>query len=246
VSARFVPHLLTPDQNHQHTASSVEFVEMIDDDSNVLKRTVTSDESWCFRYDPETKCQSATWLSPTILKARKVRMQKSRVRTMLTAFFDAKDIIHLGFVPEKLTVNGKSHKEVIRRLIARVHSITPKFQESRSWYLLHDNALVHSLAVVNEFMAKRGMPCYPIHPIPLNKNFLFPLKHLWGPLLIAEYESLKIYSELLGFLTENVVNYLNSENIPYIEMQVSFFSQLLLLGTFSSDKYLATYMQKSL
>jgi hypothetical protein len=37
VCARFV-HLLTPDQKHQHTASSVEFVEMIDDDRNVLER----------------------------------------------------------------------------------------------------------------------------------------------------------------------------------------------------------------
>jgi hypothetical protein len=35
VCARFVPHLLTPDQKHQHAASSVEFVEMVDDDRNV-------------------------------------------------------------------------------------------------------------------------------------------------------------------------------------------------------------------
>jgi hypothetical protein len=38
VCARFVPHLLTPDQKHQGTASSVEFVEMIDYNRNVLKK----------------------------------------------------------------------------------------------------------------------------------------------------------------------------------------------------------------
>jgi hypothetical protein len=32
VCARFVPHLLTPDQKHQHAASYVEFVKMTDDD----------------------------------------------------------------------------------------------------------------------------------------------------------------------------------------------------------------------
>jgi hypothetical protein len=32
---------------------------MIDDDRNILKRTVMSDESWYFVYDPETKRQSA-------------------------------------------------------------------------------------------------------------------------------------------------------------------------------------------
>jgi hypothetical protein len=31
VYARFVPHLLTPDQKHQRAAPSVEFVEMTDD-----------------------------------------------------------------------------------------------------------------------------------------------------------------------------------------------------------------------
>jgi hypothetical protein len=38
VCAHFVPRLLTPDQKHQRTASSVEFVEMIDDDRNVSKK----------------------------------------------------------------------------------------------------------------------------------------------------------------------------------------------------------------
>jgi histone-lysine N-methyltransferase SETMAR len=86
VCARFVPHLLTLDQKHQHAASSVEFLEMADDDTNVLKRTITGDESWCFMYDPESKRQSATQLRPKKPKAQKVAMRKSRVQTMLTAF----------------------------------------------------------------------------------------------------------------------------------------------------------------
>jgi hypothetical protein len=55
VCARFVPHLLTPDQKHQRAASSAKFVEISDDDRNVLKSIVTGDESWCFMYDPERK-----------------------------------------------------------------------------------------------------------------------------------------------------------------------------------------------
>jgi hypothetical protein len=49
--------------------------------------------------------------------AQKVRMQKSWVKTMLTAFFDAKDIIHHEFVPENQTVNGTFHEKVIKRLV---------------------------------------------------------------------------------------------------------------------------------
>jgi hypothetical protein len=74
--------LLTPDQKHQRATSSVEFAEMIDDDRYVLKRTVMGDESWCFMYDPETKHQSATWLSPKKPKSQKLKMQKLQVKTM--------------------------------------------------------------------------------------------------------------------------------------------------------------------
>jgi hypothetical protein len=100
VCARFIPHLLQPDHKHKRATSSVEFVEMFDDDINVLGSIVTGDENWCFMYDPETKRQSATWLSPKKPKAQKVR-------TMLTAFFDAKGIVHHEFVSEKQTASGK-------------------------------------------------------------------------------------------------------------------------------------------
>jgi hypothetical protein len=50
-------------------------------------------------YDPE-KHQSVTWFSPKKPKAQEVRMQKSRVTTMLTTCFDAKGIIRHEFVPE--------------------------------------------------------------------------------------------------------------------------------------------------
>jgi hypothetical protein len=103
-------------------------------------------------------------------------MRKSRVKTMMTAFFDAKGVIYHEFVPEKQTVNGKFYKEVIKRLIARVHRVRPEFQESGSWYLLHDNARAHSSGVGSEFLAKRGIPVlsHPTYPPDLSMaDFLF-------------------------------------------------------------------------
>jgi hypothetical protein len=79
-------------------------------------------------------------------------MQKSRVETILTAFFNTKGIIHHEFVPEKQTARGKCYKKAIKRLIARVHRVRPEFQESGSWYLLHASG------VVSEILAKRGIP----------------------------------------------------------------------------------------
>jgi hypothetical protein len=80
--------------------------------------------------------------------------------------FNAKGIINHEFVPEEQAVNDKFCKEVIKRLIARVHHIRPEFQESGAWYLPHDTALVHSSGVVSEFLAQLGIPVLSHPPNP--------------------------------------------------------------------------------
>jgi hypothetical protein len=79
-------------------------------------------------------------------------------------------------VQQKQTVNGKFYKDVIKILIARVHRVRSEFKESGSWYHLHDNAPAHSSGFVSEFLAKRGIPCYPLQPTPLiyHRLILFP------------------------------------------------------------------------
>jgi hypothetical protein len=70
-------------------------------------------------YGPETKLQSADWSSSKKPKAQKVRMQKSRLKTMMTAFLDAKVIILKEFVPGKETGNGKCYQEIVRSSSSR-------------------------------------------------------------------------------------------------------------------------------
>jgi hypothetical protein len=93
-------------------------------------------------------------------------MQKSWVKTVLTAFFNAKGNIHHEFLPEKQTVNGKFYKEAI------------EFQENGPSYLLHNNASAHSSGVVSEFFAKRGIPVLSHPPYSPDLSpadfFLFP------------------------------------------------------------------------
>jgi hypothetical protein len=104
-------------------------------------------------------------------------MQKSLVKIILTAFFV---VVKLSFIMkfcrQKQTVNGRICKEMIKRLIARVHCVGPEFQESGSWYLLRDNAPTHSLGVVSEFLAKRWVPVlsHPPYSVILSLlSFLF-------------------------------------------------------------------------
>jgi histone-lysine N-methyltransferase SETMAR len=87
-------------------------------------------------------------------------------------------IINQESVPEKQTVNGTFHKEVTKRLIARVHLVRPEFQESGPWYLKHDNAPTYSSGFVSEFLAKRGISVLSHPPYSPDLSpadlFLFP------------------------------------------------------------------------
>jgi len=56
-------------------------------DERFWENIITGDETWCFAYDPATKRQSADWMGQDSPKPKKLRFQKSRVKTMLISFF---------------------------------------------------------------------------------------------------------------------------------------------------------------
>jgi hypothetical protein len=85
---------------------SVEFVEIIDEDRNILKRTAVGDKSWCFMYNPETKCQSATWLHTEKDANSDSENAKIVGKNNVDCIFYAKGIIHHGFVHEKQNVHS--------------------------------------------------------------------------------------------------------------------------------------------
>jgi len=65
------------------------------------------------------------WRSPYSPQTKKSRLQKSKVKTMLIAFFDSNSIIHKEFVPVGQTVNSASYEEVLKRLLRRIHRVRP-------------------------------------------------------------------------------------------------------------------------
>ncbi|GFU16064.1 protein GVQW3 [Trichonephila clavipes] len=63
---------------------------------------------------PETKRQSNEWHTPQSPRQKKARMSKSRMKAMLTVFFDKNGVVHSEFVPEGQTVNGAFYVEVLK------------------------------------------------------------------------------------------------------------------------------------
>ena len=142
VASRFVLHSLSDDQRHECVQYAKDIIKTARRNKNFLNTIVAEDETWCFRYDLTTKRQSAEWKSPAS-KGKKVRLQKSKVKTMLVCFYDIKGIIHHAFVPEGQTVTGSFYLSVPERLRKRIRCVRPEYSAPGSWFLFHDNVPVH-------------------------------------------------------------------------------------------------------
>jgi len=58
-------------------------------------------------------------------KKKKLRFQKSHVKTMLVIFFNWQRVIHKEFIPEGETINAVYHKGVMERLLNRIWRFRP-------------------------------------------------------------------------------------------------------------------------
>jgi len=83
-----------------------------DSDPDFFKKIVTGIEMWCFAYNPTTKRQSTAWVGETSPRPKKLRFQKSRVKTMFVIFFGWQGAIHKEFVLEGEIINAVYYKGV--------------------------------------------------------------------------------------------------------------------------------------
>ena len=154
ICSRFVPHSLTPEQKDRRIAACRDLITTADSDPHFFKKIVTGDETWCSAYGPTAKRQSTAWVGETSPRPKKLRFQKSRVKTMLVVFFDWQGVIHKEFVSEGQTINAVNYKGVMERLVNRIQRVRPGMCESGDWLLLHDNASSHNATIVKQFLAK--------------------------------------------------------------------------------------------
>ena len=52
-----------------------------------FNKIISGDETWCFACDPETKRQRSEWVGETTPRPKKLKFQRSRIKTMLIIFF---------------------------------------------------------------------------------------------------------------------------------------------------------------
>jgi len=114
LGALFVQPPLTPEQREDRITSCQDIIAIADVDKNFFNKIIMENKSWCFAYDPKTKRQSSEWVDEKSPWLKKLKFQRSHIKTMLIIFFfDSQGIVHKEFIPEGKTVNAEFYKGVM-------------------------------------------------------------------------------------------------------------------------------------
>ena len=195
VAARLVPKDLNFLQNLNRMKVAEDMLERVSLDPTFMKRIVTGDETWVYEFGMQTSQQASEWRLPTEPKPKKLRQSRSKVKVMLTVFFDYRGVVHSEFLPEDLTVNKEYY-------LKRANSTKKaRFVERKFLDLHHDKAPSHKVVVggikVNEFLTKHStntiqQPPYAPDMAPAD-FFLFPKLKL--PLRGTRFQSIEDVKE---------------------------------------------------
>jgi hypothetical protein len=101
-----------------------------------FNKIIMVDETWCFACDPETKQKSSEWVGETSPRPKKLKFQRSRIKTRLVIFFHSQGVLHKEFVPEGKTINAEFYKGVTDRLLKHIQRARPAAFCSRDFFLL--------------------------------------------------------------------------------------------------------------
>jgi len=162
VCAKMVLKNLTTEQKANRRDVCLDLLDRLEREPEFYSHVITGDESWILEYGPETKRQSRKWHTANSPRSKKVRMSKSKIKSILICFFDSQGIVHKEFVLPGQTVNQTFYREVLERLRKRVARGRPGI--ARTW-MLHHNAPCHTAVSINEFLAEKSIPVVPQPPI---------------------------------------------------------------------------------
>ncbi|KMQ87532.1 mariner mos1 transposase [Lasius niger] len=197
VAARLVPKELNFLQKEHRKQVAEDMIFRASTDPTFMKRIITGDETWVYEYDMQTSQQSSEWRFENEPKPKRPRQSRSKIKVMLTVFFDYRGVVHSEFLPEGQTVNKEYYLGVMRRLRENIRRKRPDLWKDNSWILHHDNAPSHKAIIVQEFLAKNTTNVIDQAPYSPDMApcdfFLFPKLKL--PLRGRRFESIDAIKE---------------------------------------------------
>ncbi|UYV76656.1 hypothetical protein LAZ67_14001618 [Cordylochernes scorpioides] len=138
---------LTFDQKNARKETASPNLEATTDDLELLKRIITGDETCIYGFDLETTQQASEWRFKNEPRPKKARKAPSKVKVMLTVFFDYQGIVHHEFQKQGSTITSDSYLGVLRRLSEPSYCL-PGFGGGPG--------VVNPTPTIEQFLAQRG------------------------------------------------------------------------------------------
>ena len=112
-SARWVPRLLTDMEKARRIQDSEMFLRRVKREGDqFLDRIITTDETWLWLFDPESKQQSSVWKRGSSPPPMKAKVNKCGGKFMFIMFADRHGMILIHCVREGCTVNSAYYSKV--------------------------------------------------------------------------------------------------------------------------------------
>ena len=155
ICTSWVPHLLTDEQKQSWVSLALQVIEKYD--PRHLEEIVTSDETWIYHFQPDSKAKNKVWVSSEGNRPVIVRHCKTSNRMLYTIFFDSKGPVLQIPVPKGSFVTGKFYRESVLTQLVNFYQKRRLRTGVRGIKLLHDNALAYKSALVHEYLKESGL-----------------------------------------------------------------------------------------
>ena len=170
-SARWVPKLLNEDQKMERVRICRKFVAAVRRCSmSMLDLIVTMDETMVSYHTPTTKRQSMQWIPKGQPGPIKAKVQASRTKQMVLAFFDSRGLIYTNIVPRGTPVNAAYIVKALAVFWKKLKEKRPQMAAG-DWFFHWDDAPVHTAAIFQDWLAAMEVQVLP-HP-PYSPDFFF-------------------------------------------------------------------------
>ena len=166
-SARWVPHLLTNEQNMQQVKVAKKLLQMFP--AYVKKQfanVVTGDETLVHYFESDRKVSNKIWATKHSKRPITAKRSLGAKKVLHAIFFTGEGVAKKVPVEKFKSITGKYYKGVVLKKLKKYYLKRRPATGFKHIHLLHDNAPAHTSVFVTAFLKKEKVKGLPHPHIP--------------------------------------------------------------------------------
>ena len=161
IFARWVPHLLTDEQNRQRVKVAKKLLQMFQTcDKKQFGNVVTGDENWVYYFEPVRKVSNKIWATKHSRRPIIAKRSLSAKTVWYAIFFSGEVLVEKGQKHHRKRLQRHSAGEAKKYYQKRRH--VTGFKHIR---LLHGNVPAYASEIVTAFLKKEKSYCFASPPV---------------------------------------------------------------------------------